>query len=262
MSSDSGSLRKVNKLSCLHIDIWLWQRAVRVRGSSSAKMSQPNGSQLVYEYLKQIHKDDIEEMDLKWQSALLSMRTRRFFQKTGRKITINESDTARYDKLKSYMTDDEVPTNMALIAFSDSEAPSGGVTQILLPVKIGDAEHFTYIWVNFMVVRSPSPYNGIIGRPRVRKIQVVPSTTYGMLKFLVPGGILTLRSSRIIPLECTMVSGMKARPFDIIQATEDIIKVAINPEYPEQTIAIGSTITEEGQKALCDLLRRNLDIFA
>ncbi|GJX24452.1 putative ribonuclease H-like domain-containing protein [Tanacetum coccineum] len=62
--------------------------------------SQPNGSQLVYEDLEQIHEDDIEEMDLKWQLALLSMRTRRFFQKTGRKITINGSDTAGYDKSK------------------------------------------------------------------------------------------------------------------------------------------------------------------
>ncbi|GJS00736.1 putative ribonuclease H-like domain-containing protein [Tanacetum coccineum] len=38
---------------------------------------QPNMSQLVYEDLEQIHEDDIEEMDLKWQLALLSMRTRR-----------------------------------------------------------------------------------------------------------------------------------------------------------------------------------------
>ncbi|GKB42174.1 hypothetical protein Tco_0887116 [Tanacetum coccineum] len=60
--------------------------------------SQPNGSQLVYEDLEQIHEDDIEEMDLKWQLALLSMRTGRFFHKTGRKITINGNDTARYDK--------------------------------------------------------------------------------------------------------------------------------------------------------------------
>ncbi|GJR92424.1 hypothetical protein Tco_0264598 [Tanacetum coccineum] len=60
-------------------------------------VSQPNGSQLVYEDLEQIHEDDIEEMDLKWQLALLSIRTR------------------------SYMTDDEVPTYMALMAFSDSE---------------------------------------------------------------------------------------------------------------------------------------------
>ncbi|GKB16510.1 ribonuclease H-like domain-containing protein [Tanacetum coccineum] len=50
--------------------------------------------------LEQIHKDKLKEMDLKWQLALLSMRTRRFFQKTGKKITINRSDTAGYDKSK------------------------------------------------------------------------------------------------------------------------------------------------------------------
>ncbi|GKE90750.1 hypothetical protein Tco_1571845 [Tanacetum coccineum] len=56
--------------------------------------NQPNGSQLVHEDLEQIHEDDLEEMDLKWQLALLSMRTGRFFQKTRRKIIINRSDTA------------------------------------------------------------------------------------------------------------------------------------------------------------------------
>ncbi|GJZ61216.1 ribonuclease H-like domain-containing protein [Tanacetum coccineum] len=77
--------------------------------------NQPNGSHLVHEDLEQIHEDDLIEMDLKWQLALLSMRTRRFFHKTGRKITINGSHTA------GYMADDEFPTNMALMAFSDSE---------------------------------------------------------------------------------------------------------------------------------------------
>ncbi|GKA90398.1 putative ribonuclease H-like domain-containing protein [Tanacetum coccineum] len=62
--------------------------------------NQPNGSHLVHEDLEQIHEDDLEEMDLKWQLALLSMRTKRFFQKTIRKIIINGSDTAGYDKSK------------------------------------------------------------------------------------------------------------------------------------------------------------------
>nr|GEX15800.1 hypothetical protein [Tanacetum cinerariifolium] len=61
---------------------------------------QPNGSQLAHEDLVQIHEDDLEKMDLKWQLSLLSMRTRRFFHKTGRKITINGNDTAGYDKSK------------------------------------------------------------------------------------------------------------------------------------------------------------------
>nr|GEV00671.1 ribonuclease H-like domain-containing protein [Tanacetum cinerariifolium] len=78
---------------------------VRTANLSDATMydflaNQPNGSQLVHEDQEKIHEDDLKEIDLKWQLALLSMRAKRFFQKTGKKITINESDTAGYDKAK------------------------------------------------------------------------------------------------------------------------------------------------------------------
>ncbi|GKA44224.1 reverse transcriptase domain-containing protein [Tanacetum coccineum] len=53
-----------------------------------------------------------------------------------------------------------------------------------------------------------------------------------------------------------------AQQFVIDQAAEEKIQVAIYPVYPKQTIAIGSTLTEEGWKELYGLLRRNLDIFA
>ncbi|GKG29636.1 ribonuclease H-like domain-containing protein, partial [Tanacetum coccineum] len=39
-------------------------------------------------------------MDLKWQLALLSMKARKFYQRTGKKIIIIGSDTACYDKIK------------------------------------------------------------------------------------------------------------------------------------------------------------------
>ncbi|GKC07691.1 hypothetical protein Tco_0999301 [Tanacetum coccineum] len=116
--------------------------------------------------------------------------------------------------------------------------------------------------MNFVVVRSPSPYNRIIGRPGVRKIQAIPSTAHGMLKFLVPGGILTLRSRKLIPLECTIFLGPEVQPFASTRVAKERIKVAIHPEYTEQTIAIGSTLTEDGRKELCGLLGHNLDIFA
>ncbi|GKG18399.1 hypothetical protein Tco_0372697, partial [Tanacetum coccineum] len=43
--------------------------------------SQPNSPQLVHEDLKQIYLDDMEEMDLRWQMAMLTMRARRFLKR-------------------------------------------------------------------------------------------------------------------------------------------------------------------------------------
>ncbi|GKB74572.1 reverse transcriptase domain-containing protein [Tanacetum coccineum] len=70
----------------------------------------------------------------------------------------------------------------------------------------GDVDHSTKAWMNFMIVRSLSPYNGIIGRPGIREIRAVPSTAHGMLKFLVDGGIVTIRSTILIPAECATVT--------------------------------------------------------
>ncbi|GJR32349.1 hypothetical protein Tco_1108581 [Tanacetum coccineum] len=46
--------------------------------------------------------------------------------------------------------------------------------------EIGDEEHSTSTWMNFMVVRSPSHHNGIIGRPGIRKIRAIPFTVHGI----------------------------------------------------------------------------------
>nr|GEX49620.1 reverse transcriptase domain-containing protein [Tanacetum cinerariifolium] len=62
------------------------------------------------------------------------------------------------------------------------------------------AGHHPFDWIQ----RSPSPHNGIIGSPEVRKLQAVPSTAHEMLKLSVEGGVITLKSSRMIPLKCAM----------------------------------------------------------
>ncbi|GJT86725.1 hypothetical protein Tco_1068442 [Tanacetum coccineum] len=72
--------------------------------------NQPNGSQVVHEDLEQIHEDNFEEMDLKWQLALLKESSFK---------AMLDIDGAGFDW--SFMTEEEVPTNFALMTFSDSE---------------------------------------------------------------------------------------------------------------------------------------------
>ncbi|GJS32286.1 reverse transcriptase domain-containing protein [Tanacetum coccineum] len=134
-----------------------------------------------------------------------------------------------FSRLRLEIKNQLVPTITLLIGFSGEIIwPIG---QIQLLVKIEDEEHSTLAWINFVVLP-------------------------------MKGGVITLKSNRMVPLECAMVSGSEGNLSTAKQTVEERIKVAINPEYPEQRIMIGSTLTEEGRNKLCNLLHRNLDIFA
>ncbi|GKE38010.1 ribonuclease H-like domain-containing protein [Tanacetum coccineum] len=62
--------------------------------------SQPNNPQLVNEDLQQLHPDDLEEIDLRWQMAILTMRARRFLKNTRRRLTVNSNENISFDKSK------------------------------------------------------------------------------------------------------------------------------------------------------------------
>ena len=97
-----------------------------------------------------------------------------------------------------------IPSTTPLLGFSGEISwPLG---QILLEVTLGDEKNSASTWMNFMVVRSPSPYNGIIGRPGIRLLKIIPSTAHGMIKFPTAGGIVTIHSDKVIPVECRMIT--------------------------------------------------------
>ncbi|GKE11035.1 putative ribonuclease H-like domain-containing protein, partial [Tanacetum coccineum] len=119
----------------------------------------PNGSNLLQQDLEQIHEDDLEAMDLKWQLSLLSMRAKRYdkskvecfnyhkmghFARECRAPRNNEGQLRNQDNTRkkgnnedtsskamlaidgvgfdwSDMAEEQVQTNMALMAFSDSK---------------------------------------------------------------------------------------------------------------------------------------------
>nr|GEW40408.1 ribonuclease H-like domain-containing protein [Tanacetum cinerariifolium] len=93
--------------------------------------NQSNSLQLNDEDLEQIDHDDLDEMDLKWQVAMLSMRVKRYYKKTGRKLNFNSKEPIGSDKAKenvlidqdglgydwSYIAQEE-PTEFALMAYT------------------------------------------------------------------------------------------------------------------------------------------------
>nr|GEU75921.1 putative ribonuclease H-like domain-containing protein [Tanacetum cinerariifolium] len=62
--------------------------------------SQSTNPQLDNEDLKQIDVDDLEEMDLRWQMAMLTMRARRFLQKTGIYLGASRTASMSFDMSK------------------------------------------------------------------------------------------------------------------------------------------------------------------
>ncbi|GJZ09630.1 hypothetical protein Tco_0543913 [Tanacetum coccineum] len=58
------------------------------------------GPQLDHEDLEQLDEFDLEEMDLKWQVAMISMRLKKFYKKTGRRLQFDAKEPVGFDKTK------------------------------------------------------------------------------------------------------------------------------------------------------------------
>nr|GEW59059.1 hypothetical protein [Tanacetum cinerariifolium] len=86
----------------------------------------------------------------------------------------------------------------------------------------------------------------------IREIQAIPSTTHEMLKFPVNGEIVTIRSTILTPTECATIA---ATPKDFVKKAEarhKNFKVAIHPDFPDQEITIGGTISTKAQTELSE----------
>ncbi|GJZ20662.1 reverse transcriptase domain-containing protein, partial [Tanacetum coccineum] len=141
-----------------------------------------------------------------------------------------------------------VPATTSLTGFSGETIWPLGQHRLL--VTIGDAKHSTKAWMSFMIVRSLSSYNGIIGRPRIKEIQAVPSTAHGMLNFPVDGRIVTIRSTILILVECATVTTSSKEIFKEAEVRHKNFKVALHPNFPDQEVAIGGTLSVKGRTEL------------
>ncbi|GJY55680.1 hypothetical protein Tco_0454795, partial [Tanacetum coccineum] len=114
--------------------------------------SQPNFPQMSLEDLEQIYPDDLEEMDLQWEMAMLTIRARRFIKRTSRQldgskksgkenskrtVTVEsptENALVAQDRIGgydwSYQAEEEHPINFALMAHTSSGSSSSSDSEV------------------------------------------------------------------------------------------------------------------------------------
>ncbi|GKC12126.1 hypothetical protein Tco_1008908, partial [Tanacetum coccineum] len=158
---------------------------------------------------------------------------------------------------------ESLPTSTTLVEDSDSNREridlifrtNGFDTTGIDPKNFEDSRVRCIIRVH---LRFPAFCLHILGRPGIRALGAVPSTAHGMIKFLTRAGVATIITERAKSLEIQMVRQAEVPTPEPVEN----VKVAINPECPEQTIMIGGSLSIEGKKAVCEVLKVNLDVFA
>nr|GEV59972.1 reverse transcriptase domain-containing protein [Tanacetum cinerariifolium] len=163
-----------------------------------------------------------------------------------------------FNQLRPEIKSQMVPATTSMTGFSGETIwPLGQLRRL---VTIGNATHATKAWMNFMVVKSMSPYNGITRRSGLKAIQAIPSTIHGMLKFPVEGGIATICSTILIPTECASVTTSSMIPREERTCPANFT-VALHPDFPDQEVVIGGSLSDKGRTELCSVLKKSLDIF-
>ncbi|GKC34958.1 ribonuclease H-like domain-containing protein, partial [Tanacetum coccineum] len=122
--------------------------------------NQSSGPQLDHEDLEQLDEFDLEEMDLKWQVAMISMILKKFYKKTGRRLQFDAKELVGFDKTKTGHAEDE-QENFALMAYSNSGSDTEDNPQRALKNKgIVDSGCFRHMTGNKAYLVEYQDYNG------------------------------------------------------------------------------------------------------
>ncbi|GKC96988.1 retrotransposon protein, putative, ty3-gypsy subclass [Tanacetum coccineum] len=166
-----------------------------------------------------------------------------------------------FEKLNPAIKAARVDLKTPLVGFSGE--CSWSVGEILLEITIGDAPLSRTETLNFIIVRSDSSHNMMLGRTAMQRMGNVVSMIHGAIKFHSKKGIRTVfltskadegtKRTRRIP------ATNEERILICVNAEEKII---VNDNYPDQTVTIGRQLPNHFKKELQNLLKSNADVFA
>ncbi|GJS17711.1 reverse transcriptase domain-containing protein [Tanacetum coccineum] len=166
-----------------------------------------------------------------------------------------------FKKLNTTIKATKVGLKTPLVGFSGERSWSVG--KVPLEITIGDSPLSRTETLNFVIVRSDSPHNMMLGRTAMQRMGIVVSTIHGAIKFHTEKEIRTVLSTyeanegtkRAKKIPATS----KERVLSCVNAEEKII---VNDKYPDQMVTIGKQLPDHFKKELQNLLKSNADVFA
>ncbi|KAK3041765.1 hypothetical protein RJ639_000281 [Escallonia herrerae] len=177
-----------------------------------------------------------------------------------KRVLIDNGSSAKvlfYDAFKKM----NIPTNylrkmdMPLCGFSNHPITVEGI--IALSVTIGTPLIRANLMLDFVVVKVPSAYNVILGRPAFNQLQAVVSTYHLKMKFPMEQGIGEVKGDQTVARQCYVTScRSKNKEAFIIEdlrentkmqrgeAVEDLVNIEVYPGEKDKIVQISSNLKE------------------
>ncbi|GJT48347.1 reverse transcriptase domain-containing protein [Tanacetum coccineum] len=166
-----------------------------------------------------------------------------------------------FEKLNPTIKATRVNTKTSLVGFSGKRSWSVG--EVSLEITIGEHPLSRTDSLNFVIVKSDSPHNILLGRTAMQKMGIMVSTIHGAIKFHTKKGFRTVLSVGEAGEETKKAGRTLTISKERIPSCDDTEeKIVVNNKYPEQMVTIGKQLPEHFKKELQNLLRANADIFA
>ncbi|KAK3035374.1 hypothetical protein RJ639_033658 [Escallonia herrerae] len=135
-----------------------------------------------------------------------------------------------------------------LYGFSNHPVAVEGI--IALPVAIGTPPAQANLMLDFVVVKVPSAYNAILGRPALNRLQAVVSTYHLKMKFPTEHGIGEVKGDQNTARQCYNKEALIIE--DLREDTkmqrgepvEDLVSIEVYPGEENKTVRIGSNLKE------------------
>ncbi|XP_027155637.1 uncharacterized protein LOC113756010 [Coffea eugenioides] len=187
-------------------------------------------------------------------------------------------DVLYYKTFKELQLDDGqlVPVRTPLIGFAGPPVrPEGMIT---LRVTVGVSPKCRTVPVNFAVVKEPSSYNMILGRPTLNALRAICSILHLSMKFPTPTGVAEVLGDPEVARAC-YIATLKGKEKLVAQTTclepwepmekgerletdEGLVEQPIRSDRPERTVKVGTCLDEQTRNSLRSLLEEYAEIFA